>query len=73
MNDDTIRKLTNAAQFDQATAGIEQLAATYGMFYAGLLKNGIPEALAADMVHDWFRQQMRKMLCPDAPPMGNEE
>ena len=72
MNDDTIRKLTNAAQFDQAAAGLDQLATTYGIFYAGLLKNGIPDTLAADMVQDWFHLQMRKMLWPDEPPTEGE-
>ena len=70
MNDDTIRKLTGQAQFDQAVAGLTQMAATYGAFYAGLLANGIPEPLAADMIQDWFRLQVQHMLWPDAPPEG---
>ena len=68
MNDDAIRKLTGQAQFDQGLAGLTQFAAVFGTFYAELLKNGIPDALAQDMVSDWFRLQMRKQIWPDAPP-----
>ena len=68
MNDDEIRKLTGQAQFDQGLAGLAQLATMYGTFYAELLKNNIPEALAQDMIADWFRLQTRKQIWPDAPP-----
>lgn len=67
MDDDTIRKLTGQAAFDQTYAGLAQLAAMYGTFYSGLLANNIPVPLAEDMVRDWFRFQIRKMLWPDAP------
>lgn len=73
MNDDDIRKLTGAAAFDQTIAGLGQLAATYGTFYQGLLKEGIPDDLACSMVRDWFNLQVKKMLWPDsAPPWEGE-
>ena len=68
MNDDTIRKLTGQAHLDQANAGMASFATMLGAFYAGLMENGIPEDLAYDMTHDWFRLQVVKMLWPDAPP-----
>lgn len=73
MNDDTIRKLTGAAEFDQTQAGLTQLATTYGILYAGLLANGISPALAYDMIRDQHRLQVYKALWPDAPPAWGEE
>lgn len=49
------------------------MATTYGTFYAGLLTSGIPDELAYDMVRDWFRLQVYKMLWPDTPPPWETE
>ena len=68
MDDALLRKLTGTAQTDQQRAAVGSLAATFGLLYTGFLESGIPEVLAADMTRDWFHQQMRKMLWPDAPP-----
>ena len=73
MTDDPFRKLARDAQFDQAQAGLTQLAQTASTLYAGLVTGGIPEALAGAMVRDMLRLQMCKALWPDTPPTFGEE
>ena len=73
MTDDPFRKLARDAQFDQAQAGLVQLAQSHSAFYGALLVGGIPESLAADMVRDLLRLQMCKALWPDTPPTFGEE
>jgi hypothetical protein len=68
MDDEALRKLTGISQADQADAGMGNQARIYAGFYCCMVANGIPEALAAEMLRDLNYLQWYRALWPNAPP-----
>ena len=56
---DPIKTQQQMEQYDAAVAGVATIAATY---YAGLIKNGIPQDLAYQLVVDWHTAWWRTVM-----------
>ncbi len=67
--DDLRAQLTT--DFDQADAGITTFARLAGSYYRALIEGGMPAELAATVVRDWHRMQIRKVLWPEIAPFGD--
>jgi hypothetical protein len=50
------------SDFDQMLSGIEDLAKALGQYRNELVKNGLPESLANDMISDISRLMWQKSL-----------
>ena len=55
-------KLDIVAALDQLGTTLENTATVLGSYYQALVKSGVPEALAAELVHDFNRYWITKQI-----------
>jgi hypothetical protein len=60
-SEEELKKLGQAAQFDQAAAGLITMAKMLAAFYTELLADGVPSDVAAMLVRDYFETLRERM------------